>query len=95
MDAATSHPTPARRRARLFAPMWHRILDRIDRGLREGAIEAQLPDGTRRLLGGHAPGPVATVRLVRWRALWRLVTAGSIGWYEGWAARWTVPTSPW
>ena len=92
MDAATSHPSPARGRARLFAPVWHRILDRIDRGLREGAIEAQLPDGTRRLLGGHAPGPVATVRLVRWRALWRLVTAGSIGWYEGWAAGdWTSP----
>lgn len=86
MDAATSHPSSARGHARLFAPLWHRILDRIDRGLREGAIEAQLPDGTQRLLGGHAPGPIAAVRLVRWRALWRLVTAGSIGWYEGWAA---------
>ncbi len=86
MDAATSHPSSARGHARFFAPVWHRILDRIDRGLREGAIEAQLPDGTQRLLGGHAPGPIAAVRLVRWRALWRLVTAGSIGWYEGWVA---------
>ncbi|MFK3890183.1 class I SAM-dependent methyltransferase [Sphingomonas sp. NPDC079357] len=92
MDAATSHPSPVPGRARLVAPLWHRLLDRIDRGMLSGAIEAQLPDGTRRLIGGHAPGPVAVVRLVRWRALWRLVTAGSIGWYEGWmAGDWISP----
>ncbi|WP_028965935.1 SAM-dependent methyltransferase [Sphingomonas phyllosphaerae] len=92
MDAATSHSPPVPSRARFLAPVWHRLLDRIDRGLLSGAIDAQLPDGTRRLIGGHAPGPVAIVRLVRWRALWRLVTAGSIGWYEGWAAGdWTSP----
>ncbi|WP_294195501.1 cyclopropane-fatty-acyl-phospholipid synthase family protein [uncultured Sphingomonas sp.] len=92
MDAATTHLSPPRRRARLLAPLWHRILDRIDRGLREGAIDALLPDGTRRLLGGHAPGPIAVVRLVRWRALRRLVTAGSIGWYEAWeAGDWASP----
>ncbi len=92
MDAATSHLSRRPVRARLLAPLWHRILDRIDRGLREGAIDARLPDGTQRLLGGHAPGPVAVVRLVRWRALRRLVTAGSIGWYEAWeAGDWTSP----
>jgi cyclopropane-fatty-acyl-phospholipid synthase len=92
MDAATSPLSRRRLRARLLAPLWHRILDRIDRGLRAGAIDARLPDGTQRLLGGHAPGPVAVVRLVRWRALRRLVTAGSIGWYEAWdAGDWTSP----
>ncbi|MDR6787955.1 cyclopropane-fatty-acyl-phospholipid synthase [Sphingomonas sp. BE138] len=92
MDAATTHPIPPTHRARLLAPLYHRILDRIDRGLLAGAIDAHLPDGTRRLLGGHAPGPVAIVRLVRWRALRRLVTAGSIGWYEAWeAGDWTSP----
>ena len=92
MDAATSFPTPARRRARLIAPVFHRILDRIDRGLAAGAIDACLPDGTRRLLGGHGEGPVAVVRLHRWRALRRLVSAGSIGWYEGWeAGDWSSP----
>ncbi len=92
MDAATSHPLPPSRRAQLLAPLYHRILDRIDRGLRAGAIEAELPDGTRRLVGGHAPGPGAHIRLVRWRALRRLVTAGSIGWYEAWeAGDWTSP----
>lgn len=92
MDAVTGHSHIAGRRARLIAPLFHRILDRIDRGLLEGAIEATLPDGTRRLIGGHGAGPVAAIRLVRWRALWRLVSAGSIGWYEGWeAGDWTSP----
>lgn len=92
MDAATTHfPRHALGR-RLLSPIFHRLLDRIDRGLANGAIDALLPDGTRRLLGGHAAGPVAVVRLVRWRALWRLASAGSIGWYEGWeAGDWTSP----
>ena len=32
-------------------------LDRIDLGLAKGRIEASLPDGTRRTLGGRAAGP--------------------------------------
>ena len=80
------------RRARLLAPLYHRILDRIDAGLVEGAIEAVLPDGTRRLLGGRGEGPLAIVRVHRWRALRRLVLGGSIGWYEGWSAGdWSSP----
>jgi len=71
---------------------FHRLLDRIDRGLAAGAIDATLPDGTRRLLGGRADGPVPIVVLHRWRALWRLATAGSIGWYEAWeAGDWSSP----
>ena len=78
--------------ARRVAPVFHRILDRIDAGLAEGAIEAALPDGTRRLLGGQREGPLAIVTVRRWRALTRLVTAGSIGWYEGWVAGdWSSP----
>jgi cyclopropane-fatty-acyl-phospholipid synthase len=74
------------------APLWHRMLDRIDRGLVAGAIEATLPDGTARLLGGRADGPVAVVDVRRWRALWRLATGGSAGWYEAWAAGdWASP----
>lgn len=92
MDAATTCPPPADLGSRIVAPLFHRILDRVDRGLVTGAIEAELPDGTRRLLGGHELGPFAAVRVVRWRALWRLVSAGSIGWYEGWeAGDWTSP----
>jgi cyclopropane-fatty-acyl-phospholipid synthase len=72
--------------ANLAAPAFHKIVDRIDAGLEVGAIEGHLPDGTVRIVGGRGQGPVATVRLHRWRALTRLVRGGSIGWYEGWAA---------
>lgn len=75
-----------------FAPLFHRLLDRIDRGLVAGSLAAHLPDGTDRLLGGHAPGPDAVVDLRRWRALVRLVTGGSAGWYVAWAKReWASP----
>lgn len=85
-------PRRASRFAGLTAPVFHRILDRVDAGLVEGAIEATLPDGTYRLLGGRQDGPVAIVAVHRWRALWRLVSAGSIGWYEGWeAGDWSSP----
>ncbi|WP_179187185.1 cyclopropane-fatty-acyl-phospholipid synthase family protein [Sphingomonas sp. TZW2008] len=85
-------PSRTNRWARRVAPIFHRILDRIDAGLERGAIDALLPDGTRRLLGGRNEGPVAIVTLVRWRALRRLITGGSIGWYEAWmAGDWTSP----
>ncbi|KQN21131.1 cyclopropane-fatty-acyl-phospholipid synthase [Sphingomonas sp. Leaf30] len=76
----------------MTAPIFHRLLDRIDAGLESGGIEASLPDGTRRLLGGRAPGPMPVVTVHRWRALVRLATAGSVGWYEGWTAGdWSSP----
>ncbi len=88
-DAATGRATSA---ARLTAPIFHRLLDRIDAGLESGGIDASLPDGTRRLLGGRAPGPMPIVTVHRWRALVRLATAGSVGWYEGWTAGdWSSP----
>jgi cyclopropane-fatty-acyl-phospholipid synthase len=71
--------------ARLLAPGFQRLLDRIDEGLEWGAIEARLPDGSHRRLGGRRPGPVAHVELVHWRALVRLMVSGSVGWYRGWA----------
>lgn len=68
------------------------ILDRIDAGLVEGAIEGHLPDGSKRLLGSRRPGPRAIVHIHSWRALLRLARGGSIGWYEGWAAgEWSSP----
>ena len=77
---------------RATAPVFHRLLDRIDAGLLVGGIEAALPDGTRRLLGGRAAGPLPIVTLHRWRALVRLATGGSVGWYEAWAAGdWSSP----
>ncbi|MEN9717815.1 MAG: hypothetical protein RIQ99_693 [Pseudomonadota bacterium] len=78
--------------ARLWAGGFHRALDRIDAGLAHGTIEAYLPDGSRRRLGGHAPGFEAIVELRDWRALLRLATGGSIGWYQAWeAGEWGSP----
>ena len=72
--------------ARLFAPGFHKLLDRIDTGLERGTLVADLPDGTRRRLGGRAPGFEAQVQISDWRALLRLATGGSIGWYQAWEA---------
>ncbi|ODP36829.1 SAM-dependent methyltransferase [Sphingomonas turrisvirgatae] len=75
-----------------LTPLLHRLLDRIDAGLAEGMIEATLPGGMQRRLGGRKPGPVAIVAIRNWRALWRLATGGSVGWYEAWAAgEWSSP----
>ena len=78
--------------ARLFGGGFHRILDRIDMGLVEGGIDATLPDGTHRILGGRRPGPMPVVHLHSWRALVRLISSGSVGWYKAWALReWSSP----
>lgn len=78
--------------AALLTPLLQRLLDRIDHGLAEGAIQATLPGGIARRLGGRAPGPVAIVEIRSWWALWRLATGGSVGWYEAWAAgEWASP----
>jgi cyclopropane-fatty-acyl-phospholipid synthase len=68
------------------------MLDRMDGGINEGAIEGSLPDGSRRFLGGRGPGPKAEMNIRNWRALVRIGWAGSVGLYEGWAAgEWDSP----
>lgn len=75
-----------------FATFFHRLLDRIDRGLVAGSLSADLPDGRHRVLGGRAPGPDAIVDLRSWRALIRLATGGSAGWYVAWSkGEWASP----
>ena len=77
---------------RLAAPLFARILDQLHDRLAGGGIHGTLPDGTRRDIGFHAPGAVATVRLNSWMALVRLATSGSVGWYKAWARReWESP----
>ncbi|OYX49921.1 MAG: SAM-dependent methyltransferase [Sphingomonas sp. 32-66-10] len=91
-DGATHRDAIGAAVARVAEPWLHRLLDRIDAGLAEGAIAATLPGGIQRRLGGRAPGPEAVVVIRSWRALWRLATGGSAGWYEAWAAgEWTSP----
>ncbi|MGN6818481.1 MAG: class I SAM-dependent methyltransferase [Sphingomonas sp.] len=69
------------------------LLARIDKSLDQGAITVSLPDRDAPIrLGGRGPGPEAIVILRSWRALWRLATGGSSGWYEAWAANeWESP----
>lgn len=78
--------------ARAITPGFHKLLDSLDRGLVTGSIAGTLPDGSKRLLGGHAPGHDAVVDLRDWRGLMRLATNGSVGWYQAWAAgEWSSP----
>jgi cyclopropane-fatty-acyl-phospholipid synthase len=78
--------------ARVLAPGFRRLLDAIDRGLETGAILGHLPDGTVRRLGGRQPGFEAEVHVRDWRALLRLATGGSVGWYQACeAGEWTSP----
>ncbi len=78
--------------ARVSARIFHRILDRIDAGIEAGALEAVLPDGTFRVLGGRGEGPLVHVNLNSWRALIRLGQSGSVGWYQAWeAGEWDSP----
>ena len=96
MNAREEIETPAERRRGgllgLFSGLFHRALDRIDAGLASGAIEASLPDGTHRLLGGRADGPRAIVDISSWNALIRLANGGSAGWYMAWAkGEWSSP----
>lgn len=78
--------------ARLWSGGIDRVLDGIAGGLARGSIEAVLPDGSTRLLGGRAPGFAARVQIKDWRALLRLATGGSVGWYQAWdAGEWDSP----
>ena len=77
---------------RLAAPGFRQVLDQIHERLTHGGIDARLPDGSRRRLGFHGPGPTAVVHLNSWMALVRLATSGSVGWYKAWAAgEWRSP----
>lgn len=78
--------------SRLSSTLFHRILDRIDAGIEAGTLEAILPDGTFRMLGGRGQGPLVHVNLNSWRALIRLGQSGSVGWYQAWeAGEWDSP----
>ncbi|MEO0906428.1 MAG: cyclopropane-fatty-acyl-phospholipid synthase family protein [Pseudomonadota bacterium] len=72
--------------SRLIAPGFDLIVNRIDAGLVRGSIHAHLPDGTTRMLGGRADGFDARIDVKDWRALIRLATHGSIGWYQAYEA---------
>jgi len=59
-----------------------RLIAMLERGIRSGRIALTLPDGSRHAIGGHAPGPDATVIVHRWRTLRRLALGGGVGFAE-------------
>lgn len=74
------------------AAFFHRRLDQIDGGLDYGTLDAHLPDGEVRILGGRGPGPAAVVHIHNWAALVRLALSGSVGWYRAWdKGEWSSP----
>lgn len=78
--------------ARLCAGQLGRLLDKIDNALEAGSILVRLPGGANRLLGGRGAGPAADVTIRDWRALLRLATSGSVGWYRAWEeGEWDSP----
>jgi cyclopropane-fatty-acyl-phospholipid synthase len=92
LDAGRRFGVSPGRLARLFAPGFHRLIDRVDAGLETGAILGHLPDGTVRRLGGRKPGFAGEIHVRDWRALLRLAIGGSAGWYQAWeAGEWSSP----
>lgn len=78
--------------ARLFAPAFEKMLDRIDAALVTGTIHGTLPDSKSRTLGGHAPGFECIFELRSYNALVRIATNGSVGLYQAWeAGEWWSP----
>ncbi len=78
--------------ARLIAPAFSRLLDRMHDRMAIGGFDVVLPDGTPRRIGFHASGPIALVRLYSWMALVRVALSGSVGWYKAWdKGEWSSP----
>ncbi len=80
MTFATTFPLPL---ARLLLP--EAVLPRahlkavLRRELRRGSLSVTLPDGSHERIDAPLPGPNAQIAVHRWRALYRLVTDGGIG----------------
>lgn len=57
-----------------------------------GSLRLELPSGDRVEFRAPTQGPEAAVRIVRWRALWKLLSGGDIGFAEAFVdGHWTTP----
>ena len=74
-----------------FSPA-RRLLLRILARLSYGSLSVVLPGGARLDRRGPYPGPEASILLHRWRALWRLLAGGDIGFAEAYMeGDWSSP----
>jgi cyclopropane-fatty-acyl-phospholipid synthase len=76
----------------LLEPLVRRFLARID----VGDLTVELPSGARLAHKGARPGPQAFLAIHRWRAIWRLILLGDVGFAESyisgdWSSR-DLPT---
>ncbi len=78
--------------SRRLSARLERVLDVVDSGMILGSMEAHLPDGSVRLLGGRGAGPSASFHLKNWRPVAQLWASGSVGGYQTWAnGDWSSP----
>ncbi|HMW22622.1 MAG TPA: cyclopropane-fatty-acyl-phospholipid synthase family protein [Burkholderiaceae bacterium] len=83
---------PHSRLAGVGARLLQRRLARLLERLACGSLQVQLPDGQLLQAQGAQPGPTATLQLLHWRALGRLVLRGDIGLAEAYRdGDWTTP----
>jgi cyclopropane-fatty-acyl-phospholipid synthase len=72
-------------------PLVRRLLAHID----TGDLTVELPSGVRLAHKGAKPGPQAFLTIHRWRAIWRLILLGDVGFAERYiAGDWTSPNLP-
>ena len=70
--------------ARLWSGSKAKIVAKAAAGIRRGSLEVVFPDGSAQLFGGEAEGYQAQLILHRWRAVVRLATGGTAGFYLAW-----------
>jgi cyclopropane-fatty-acyl-phospholipid synthase len=93
MSDASPLPTAARPRRGPGPFGW--LVARKLAGIVAGRIVVQMPNGARHVARGAAPGPEAVLVLHRWRALWRLLIEGDLGFAEAYMdADWSTPDLP-
>jgi cyclopropane-fatty-acyl-phospholipid synthase len=75
----------------LLEPLIRRFLAGID----AGDLTVELPSGARLVHKGAQPGPQAFLTIHRWRAIWRLILLGDVGFAESYiSGDWTSPNLP-
>ncbi|MDE2370710.1 MAG: class I SAM-dependent methyltransferase [Burkholderiales bacterium] len=79
-----------------LAGRWlRRPLQGLLRAVSHGSLRVELPDGEVIEAHGAQPGPRASMRLLRWRALARLALGGDLGLAEAWRdGDWSTPDLP-
>jgi cyclopropane-fatty-acyl-phospholipid synthase len=68
------------------------LADNLLPPLKVGRLQIALPDGGMAERCGKDPGPVATISILRWRALWRIFNEGEDGFASGYVnGDWSTP----